>query len=94
MRAHRRISFRESTPAFKCACLRFGGLPQSGKGASPFVGASLFWPGRVDFRVEPRFRIEPRFQKENKKLCLPRRVGRGDRGDVARKNRGVLWLVH
>jgi hypothetical protein len=88
MRACRRISFRESTPAFKCACLRFGGLPQSGKGASPFVGASLFWLSGVDFRVEPRF------QKENKQLCLAGRVGHGDRSDPVGKNRSVAGPVH
>ncbi|MCS4142141.1 hypothetical protein GGQ15_002537 [Salinibacter ruber] len=88
MRACRRISFRESTPAFKCACLRFGGLPQSGKGASPFVGASLFRLSGNDFRIEPRF------QKESKKLCLAGRVGHGNGAHVTWKNRGVIGPVH
>lgn len=56
--------------------------------ALPFIGLNLSWPRRVDFRVEPRF------QKENKKLCLPRRVGHGYGAHVIRKNRSVIGLVH
>ncbi len=56
--------------------------------ALPFIGLNLFWPGRVDFRIEPRF------QKENKQLCLTRRVGHGNGAHVIWKNRGMLWPVH